>query len=274
MAVKWVDRVATHPGRVQLTPVVGQTNIYDMERADEPTVAGTPINAANLNAMQKNVGLDANMTVYVAVSGSDATGNGSSTSPYQTITKALSVIPKNLNGYLATVNISAGTYDEDINIWGFCAGSIMLTGVANAIVSVKSMSVGQTTSLRLENINLSFLQNAEFYTVYIVESVLNQRSGKMSISNTSPGGVYANTGALVYLNELAVSNTTSYCVTSANNSKVHIQNATLSTAGSGLVASYGGVITYTTITNSATVKNATLTGGRIYSGSQTSIPNY
>ena len=90
MAINWVDRVATHPGRVQLTPVQGQTNIYDMERADEPTVAGTPVNAANLNAMQKNMGLDANMTVYVAVSGSDATGNGSSTAPYQTITKALS----------------------------------------------------------------------------------------------------------------------------------------------------------------------------------------
>lgn len=42
------DRVATYPGRVKLTPVAGQTNIYDMERADSPTVAGTPLNKQSL----------------------------------------------------------------------------------------------------------------------------------------------------------------------------------------------------------------------------------
>lgn len=40
------DRASTHPGRVVLTPVAGQTNTYDMTRADEPTVAGTPLNKA------------------------------------------------------------------------------------------------------------------------------------------------------------------------------------------------------------------------------------
>ena len=121
---------------------------------------------------------------------------------------------------------------------------------------------------------MTFTQTVDFYAVYVVESVLYQRSGKISISNTTPGGVYANTGALVYLNDLAVSDTIDYCVTSTNNSKVHINNATLSASARGLVASYGGVITYSTATNSATVKNLTSTGGRIYSGSQTSIPNY
>lgn len=38
------DRVSTYPGRVKLTPVTGQTNTYDLERADSPTVAGTPLN--------------------------------------------------------------------------------------------------------------------------------------------------------------------------------------------------------------------------------------
>ena len=36
------DRVSTYPGRVKLTPVSGQENIYDMERADQPTATGTP----------------------------------------------------------------------------------------------------------------------------------------------------------------------------------------------------------------------------------------
>lgn len=42
------DRTPTKPGRVQLVPVTGQTNIYDMTMADEPTEAGTPLNKANL----------------------------------------------------------------------------------------------------------------------------------------------------------------------------------------------------------------------------------
>ena len=40
------NRVPTYPGRVKLTPV--STNIYDLERADEPTEAGTPLNKATL----------------------------------------------------------------------------------------------------------------------------------------------------------------------------------------------------------------------------------
>ena len=42
------DRIPTKPGRVQLVPVTGQTNLYDMTMADEPTEAGTALNKANL----------------------------------------------------------------------------------------------------------------------------------------------------------------------------------------------------------------------------------
>ena len=40
------DRVSTYPGRIKLTPVAGQTNVYDWERFDSPTVTGTPLNKA------------------------------------------------------------------------------------------------------------------------------------------------------------------------------------------------------------------------------------
>lgn len=42
------DRVPTYPGRVKLVPVAGQTNVYDMTRADSPTQEGTPLNKATL----------------------------------------------------------------------------------------------------------------------------------------------------------------------------------------------------------------------------------
>lgn len=38
------DRTPKFPGRVKLDPVAGQTNIYDMTRADEPDDTGTPFN--------------------------------------------------------------------------------------------------------------------------------------------------------------------------------------------------------------------------------------
>lgn len=40
------DRVALYPGRWTITPVTGQTNVYDLVRADQPTQAGTPLNKA------------------------------------------------------------------------------------------------------------------------------------------------------------------------------------------------------------------------------------
>lgn len=45
----FLDRVPTHPGRVILTPVSGNT--YDMVRADSPTVEGTPIDKAAFDSI-------------------------------------------------------------------------------------------------------------------------------------------------------------------------------------------------------------------------------
>lgn len=56
------DRVPQYPGRVQLLPVTGQANKYDMTLADEPTEQGTPLNKANLltDATATALGLDPN----------------------------------------------------------------------------------------------------------------------------------------------------------------------------------------------------------------------
>lgn len=46
-----VDRVPKYAGRVKLTPVSGQDNVYTMERADAPTVVGTPLDKATLDSI-------------------------------------------------------------------------------------------------------------------------------------------------------------------------------------------------------------------------------
>lgn len=49
--VDFKDRVPTHVGRVKLTPVSGQENTFDMVRADDPTVEGTPIDKATFDSI-------------------------------------------------------------------------------------------------------------------------------------------------------------------------------------------------------------------------------
>lgn len=42
------DRLPLHPGRVRMTPVSGQANVYDMTLEDGATIQGTALNKANL----------------------------------------------------------------------------------------------------------------------------------------------------------------------------------------------------------------------------------
>ena len=55
MAVTWEDRVPTYPGRMKITYPDGRSEYVTLERADEPTVSGTPVNAENLNSMVSDI---------------------------------------------------------------------------------------------------------------------------------------------------------------------------------------------------------------------------
>ena len=65
MALVFTDRVPKKPGRVRITPENGQASFYaTMQRADEPSVEGTPLNAGNFNrmvAMIQSVALDSSV---------------------------------------------------------------------------------------------------------------------------------------------------------------------------------------------------------------------
>lgn len=61
------DRVPQHPGRVRLSPVIGQPNVYDMTLEDGATQAGTNLNKANL--------LDDTTAASLGLTSSDPTVN-------------------------------------------------------------------------------------------------------------------------------------------------------------------------------------------------------
>lgn len=52
--VNFVDRVPTHAGRMLLKPVAGMPDTFTLERADEPTVEGTPLDKATLDSIIKS----------------------------------------------------------------------------------------------------------------------------------------------------------------------------------------------------------------------------
>lgn len=110
--------------------------------------------AVLVNGFGAKIGtLSSNVTIYVATTGSDTAGNGSSAKPYKTIQYALDVLPKDLGGFTALIFISDGTYVEDIMVSAFYNGYVVIKRnvadadqVINNLCNIRSVHVAYCTS--------------------------------------------------------------------------------------------------------------------------------
>ena len=262
-----VDRAPRYPGRVRLTPVSGQPNVYDMTRADQPSYAGTPINKKLLD--QKAYTLTKNVTLYVSPNGNDTTGNGTSTAPYKTINKALSTIPKCLGGFTATVNVAAGIYNENVTIQHFGNGNVAITGVEGAAVTVDAMLVDNVKSLEINNIAL----NISGGFLHLIGS--NVRVLSPFSASGAQYGVYASYFSdAVFVNTVTINNTTDNAVISTNCSSVYIERLVGSGNNVALASTRGSVCSFGINESTSAILYYVVDGGRIFAGSQASIPNY
>ena len=270
MAIKFVDRVPTYPNRIKFTAEDGTVKYGVWERADSPTVVGTPINAANLNAMQQSAGLSGNVTLYVSTNGSDNTGNGTSGAPYATITKALNAIPKIMNGFTAQISIGAGTYNETVDINGYSNGHIILDGVAGVSVSISRLNITNSRYVEIRNISItisgSYLDVRDASTVRVYTPFS---------ANGGEYGIHVNSGSIaIFSNTVTINNSKTQAVAVTNAALAFINNIAGSGNAIGISATNGGVCRFAASTLSATAQYYTFGSGRIYSGPQTSIPNY
>ena len=272
MAIKFVDRVPTYPNRIKFTAEDGTVKYGVWERADSPTVVGTPINAANLNAMQQNSGLTTSIMLYVSTNGSDNTGDGTSAAPYATIARAINAVPKNLNGYTATINIAAGTYPEDLTIGGYTGGNVVLTGTQGDSVQINSLRIMETDFVQISNFQLTLTGGTTNGALYIRHSNCAVW-GTVTISGEASRGVFCAIGGNAYISSAVISNKTD-AVYAEQCSNVHISTLSGNSNTTGIRANNGGKVSYGANSLGATVATATAAGGRIYSGAQTSIPNY
>ncbi len=272
---KVVDRVPTYPGRVKLTPVSGQTNTYDLVRADSPTQEGTPINKALLD--QKAYTLTSDVTVYVSTAGNDTTGNGTAAKPYRTIQKAIDDIPKNLGGYWATIDIANGTYAERIAINGFGNGRLFV-GVADRTVTVRGISVHNSRHVHLNISNLTWPGGETLDLFYVgygsnvsLGGPITVDGGQVTVSGigVADGSILTGTAVAV-----TVKNMGGTAIMSTNAAQISFGNIYgENNKGIGLRAYRGGIITYYTLQMASVEGVVTSVGGRVLTGSGTALAN-
>lgn len=168
MAIQWVDRVATYPGRIRLTPENGDPAFYaTMERADDPTVTGTPINAENLNAAQNTLNFTSDTSistykkVFVATTGNDGNGGESAAAPLATIKAA---IRKYAYWYkMLEISLADGVYTENLGTVALDQCNIIIRSTSGNRDSV-TLNLSTTTetsvpAIRLYNLTLNMTVN-------------------------------------------------------------------------------------------------------------------
>ncbi len=263
------DRKSKFPGRVRLTPVSGQTNVYDMVRADQPTEEGTALNAALF--AKKADALTEDVTIYVSPSGSDTTGNGTRAKPYKTVQYALETIPKNLNSFDAAIYLEPGTYAGAINVEYFCGGRIIFTGETTNVVTFS----GQIT------VRDAYLQFEYFEAVMDKSYIYVTQGGRFYTGDSAVlkcnGGAY---GVYVMYNSKAslagntvVNNALTSAIRAGASSEIYVHNISGSGNKAGFQAA-GGAVRFNINNITATTMYLTSAGGRIYNAAQSNAPSY
>lgn len=274
--IQVVDRVPTYPNRVKITKSNGTSEYVTWERADEPKVEGTPINKALFDSIAADQGLASAKTVYVATSGSNTLGDGSSTSPYATINFALSKLPKNLNGFDVTLHLTTGTYNEDVIVSGFFGGNIILSGASGTSVTIKSLTVRDDAALHISSaISLGVNGSAGTAGIVVQQGKLLSFATNVFVTASQNVGVYVARGGYALFGTLSVSNSKTIAVQAASGANVYIE--TLSGSSNGGIAIQSGAgarVGFNSKPITAAATFLTMYGGRIYTGSQADTPNY
>lgn len=204
--------------------------------------------------------------LYVnATTGNDTTGTGTAVAPFKTIGKALSLLPRNLNGKEATISISGGYYQEDVVIKGFDAPVTLMNNGESVTVN----------SFRVDGCHCSLSGSIEIITsntVYVVNGGKLSGAGALYVD-----GAYINVNyaSVVALDTITCDNSPSFAIVVNGGSKLYASYLDGNANAYGLSAQGGSVIAYGDINMEIDdMIFFTSMGGRIYSGAQTSAPNY
>ena len=226
--------------------------------------------------------LQSNVTLYVSPSGNDSTGDGTQNKPYQTIQKAISILPKDLNGFSPQIHVAAGAYNgftianmQGMGLYFYFYGGVVINGKIAVINACCYFQAGEDGS----TLTVNAPENASGSVVEVMDCAYVNST----IQTTVDGRGQNVRGFLVYRNS---------CLSFDRNVIVEINNAgfaALMTGGGGEICGYyslsgtgnavglfanGGVIRYHVSSLTSTTDYSSALGGRIYGGAQTNAPSY
>lgn len=201
-------------------------------------------------------------TIYVSPTGDDTTGNGSSSAPYATITKALSTISKNTNGKSVTIYVATGTYSDQVSIKGFDS-PITLSGGYNATATITSLRI-EHSHVILDGLHL-ITEAASSVTVTNGGRLIG--SGRLTTNNGSIG-MRVNSGGIVAVTTYSSNNSGTYAISADSCARVSIVNLAGSGNKDGILSQGGATVAITTNNLGLTgTLYTTYGGGRVRTGS-------
>lgn len=202
-------------------------------------------------------------TVYVATNGDDTTGEGTSAQPYKTISKAISVIPKVLNGYTATINIAPGNYAEDVAVSRYGVGILLFE--TSGTVNINSISIQEAYNVRFTTGTFVF-GNGNAQAIHIVGSnVYVYEAATISVVGTTGIGLLTDF-SILYVNGTVTLGSNSYGISIRAASSAFFSKINGGTATIGIAAQSGGDLSYASASYTASTMQQTTNGGRIRTG--------
>lgn len=198
------DRAPLYPGRVQLSPVAGQANRYDLTREDEPTEIGTPLNRRTMQLLQADI-----RTHPIAPGNTVSAGDvvdvvgGEVGKTWQANVNKKSVF----NGDGSTSEIAVCKLTESVGVVGFYQ-----SGTSSRVYTINpdnSLSFGAhaTPGENGTHISIERLSASMFVKEYSVSNVLKAWIGTVSGTTITYGAPATISGAgtsynkLIYLSE-------------------------------------------------------------------------
>ena len=212
--------------------------------------------------------VEQNATIYVSTSGNNASGDGSESAPFATIQHAIDSIPKNLNNREITINVASGTYSENIEVSGFYGGTLRFSLGA---VAVKSFVLYETDVI-INGTSLTLNASGNVYGFRCHRGANAIFQCALTV-NGSTNGIFVSYGSRFSCRNVTVNSCTNAVVC---NYAAHLYIGTLSgSKNNNGVSVAAGIASLESVDSAmASTLYTTTAGGRIFTGSQASVPAY
>lgn len=265
------DRIPTYPGRVKLTPVSGQTDTYTLERADMPIDPGTPMNKLLFDHKADTLAED--VTVYVANTGNDITGDGSFDTPFATIQKAIDALPKHLGGHTAEISVGFGVYPERLTVKDFSGGRLII-GKPGEVFIINGIDIINSSFVETNIYQIDRVDGSS-QPVFIAKDGSNVVIGSdMTIDcmDTQSVGMAAenNSHVAFKMEKTLTANNCLFAVTAQWCSFVSLHTVTGTNNVFGFSASQGAIVSYRNDSTEKMWSNNADSGGLLLTGNNSS----